>query len=148
MTMKTTRENPISPEALENELKALEPWVRQALSCAVEPSPRVIRAIHNEAVRQVEVQRRKRRFIPFFRTLAAAATLALLLGGAFQIHTTRLEGINSRAIGHILNLGAAHAPDGMATSSSAELANRLLAIQGLDDENFLMHSEEAESLLL
>ena len=146
--MKTTHTDPISPVALENDLEALAPWVRQALSCTGEPSSHVIRAIHNEAVKHIAAQRRNRLFIPFFRTLAAAATLALLLGGAFQIHSVRLEGVNSRAIGHILNLGAPHASDVTSTSSASELANRLLVIQGLDDDNFLINSPEAESLLL
>lgn len=147
--MKTTRTDTISPVALENDLAALAPWVRQALSCSTEePSVHVIRAIHNEAVKHIAVQRRNRRLIPFFRTLAAAAALALLLGGAFQLHSTRLEGVNARAISHILNLGAPHAASVTSTASSSELANRLLVIQGLDDETFFINSQEAESLLL
>jgi len=150
--MKMTPSTPVSPDALEKDLETLAPLVQEAFSRVGEPSPRVLRAIHNEAVAYLSARNRRRRFIPLFRTLAAAATLTLLLGGAIQAHIARVEISHARDVGHLLNLGATHSPSGTAEASS-ELANRLLSIQGLDEDDFffddiLFTSEEEEVLWL
>ena len=146
--MKTTPSTPVSADKLENELAPLATLVQQAFSRAGEPSPRVIRAIRDEAVAHLSARNRSRRlFIPLFRTLSAAATLALLLGGAFQVHLFRLEGANVRVVGHLLNLGSTHLSAETA-EVPAELANRLLRIQGLDEEAFFVMPEEPEALWL
>jgi hypothetical protein len=128
------------------ELEALAPRVREAFGRVAEPSPRVLRAIHDEAVAHLTSRARQRRFIPLFRTLAAAAALTLLLGGAIQTHLAWREGTHTRAVGHLLNLGASNVPAATAESAS-ELASRLLDIQGLNEDAFFM-SEEAEVLWL
>ena len=145
--MKTTPATPVSLDELEKDLETLAPLVREAFCRAGEPSPRVIRAIHNEAAAYLSARTRRRRLIPLFRALAAAATLTLLLGGALQAHFSRLEISHAREIGHLLTLGASHAPSVM-TEGSSGLANRLLSIQGLDEEAFFFTPEEEEVLWL
>lgn len=144
--MKTAPTHTFSLTELENDLEALAPQVRAAFSQIGEPSPRVLRAIHDAAVVNLSSRARQRRFIPLFRTLAAAATLALLLGGAIQTHLAWKEGAHTRTVGHLLNLGASNVPAATAGSAS-ELASRLLDIQGLNEDAYFM-SEEAEVLWL
>lgn len=145
--MKTTPIVPITLDELEKDLETLAPLVREAFCREGEPSARVIRAIHDEAVAHISERNRRRRFIPLFRSLAAAATFALLLGGAIQAHFSRVELSHARDVGHLLNLGASHAPTGR-SESSPELAGRLLSLQGLDEEAFFVTSEEEEVLWL
>ena len=146
--MKTTRtSNVFSQDELEKDLEKLAPRVRQAFAQVGEPSVQTLSAIHNEAVAYSAQRSRRRHFIPLFRALAAAAVLALILGGAVQVHLTRLEGANIRQVGHLLNLGSSHVPSGQA-EESAELATRLLRLQGLDEETLSLTSEEPEVLWL
>ena len=138
---------PVSVDELENELETLAPLVRDAFRLEGGPSPRVLRAIRDDAVSYLSAQKRRRRFIPLFRSLAAAATFALLLGGAIQAHYSRVELSHARDVGHLLNLGASHALTGR-NESAPELAGRLLSLQGLDEEAFFFTSEEEEVLWL
>ena len=121
----------LSMETIEKELEAL--------------APRVLQAIHAEAVIQAAARRRSRFVASLFRPLAAAAVLALLLGGALQIHLAQLNGANTRDMGHLLSLGSTHL-SADSVSPSTELANRLLLIQGLDEEAFFIAQEEPEVL--
>ena len=144
--MNTTPSTPVSPDKLEKDLATLAPLVRAAFCRVDEPSPRVIRAIHEEAVAYLSARNRRRRLIPLFRTLAAAATLTLLLGGAIQSHFSRLEISHAREVGHLLNLGESHVPATIAEGSSG-LAIRLLSIQGLDDEEAFFFTPEEDEVL-
>jgi len=131
-------------EQLESDISRIVPLIRQ---CRLQgPSDPVLRAIHDRAVAQVSAQVRYRRRMPIFRALAAAATLALLLGGAIQTRLSRQAGAHAQAVRHLLQIGAPQLSAGPATGA-AEIANRLLTIQGLDDEA-LFTSEETEVLWL
>lgn len=137
----------LSTEAIERELEALAPLVQRGFSGADGPSAHVLQAIHAEAVAQAAARRRRRFAVSLFRPLAAAAVLALLLGGVFQIHLAKLNGDNTRAMGHLLSLGSTHlSADTLTPSTSAGLANRLLLIQGLDEEAFFVTQDESEVL--
>jgi len=146
--MKTkTTDRIFSQEELENDLAELAPRVRRAFAHVEEPSLRVLDAIHKEAVAVSAQRARRRHFIPLFRMLATAAALALLLGGAVQMHLAHLEVEQARQVGHLINLGMSHVPTGKA-DGTAELANRLLDLQGLNEESFFVTTEEPESLSL
>ena len=140
--MKTT----LSTEMLEKELETLAPLVQRGFSGLGEPSDDVLRAIRNEAVAHLAGRRQSRRFfLHLVRPLAAAAVLALFLGGVFQHHVTQRNGANTRVIGHLLSLGSTHLSADTA-EPSVELANRLLLIQGLDEEAFFIAQDESEVL--
>jgi len=73
--------------------------------------------------------------------LAVAASLALLLGGAIQQLVSQHTGQNRPA------LPTDAAADMRIDDSTAGLANLLLEIQGLNEDDFF-RTEEAESLWL
>jgi hypothetical protein len=130
--------------SLERELEAIAPLVQTGLSRVGGPSDRVIRAIHDEAVARALTQRRQ--WTPLFRVVAAAASLLILLGGALQFHFARQAGVQAQTLQLVLHIGAPHAVAGP-VDGTTELANRLLNIQGLDEETFFTPVEtEALSL--
>ncbi len=143
MKTDTTSIAPDLRETLENEEAALAPAVRRAFASIEGPSPRVLAAIHREALAHLAFKRHSR---TFFRTLAAAAAFALLLGGAIQIRIEQQTIIHTRDLGHLLNIGEAQTVP--TTDGAAEIASRLLSIQGLDDDSFFLTSEETEPLWL
>lgn len=121
--------------ALEQELAVIAPLVRAGFRQRGGPSPRVEEAIRQEA-RKVAGRKRNRLAWPAYRICAAAAGLALLLGGAVQLHVVRHASHDAQAIHHILNIGATQASAEHAVEGPTGLANRLLDIQGLDEEGF------------
>jgi len=137
---------PYTQEGIEKELEALAPLVHRAFERASGPSPKTLAAIREEARRQVFLRGRTRRLMPLFRSVAAAASLALLLAGAIHIHWIRVDGRHARDVAHLLNLGAAQPTSGVPDSSA--LANSLLDVQGLSEEAFLATADETESLWL
>lgn len=84
--------------------------------------------------------------MPLLRVLAAAASLVLILGGAFQVHHARQAGAQAQTLRLVLHIGAPHAVNGP-VDGTPELAKRLLNIQGLDEETFFT-PDEAEALSL
>ena len=122
-------------EALEKELAEIAPLVRQVFSLSGGPSPQVENAIRQEA-RTCAARKRSRLAWPAYRTLAAAAGFALLLGGAVQLHLARQSSRNAQTARHILDIGATQASAEHPIEGPTGLANRLLDIQGLDEEGF------------
>lgn len=124
-------------DALEKELAEIAPLVRQGFRQAGGPSPCVEEAIRREAL-SYAVRKNSRLAWPLYRTLAAAAGFVLLLGGAMQLHLAHQASRNAQASRSIMNLGATQAST--ATEHPVDgptgLANRLLDIQGLDEEGF------------
>ena len=134
--------------ALENELAEIAPLVREGFRQAGGPSLRVETAIRQQA-RTCAGKKSRRLSWPLYRILAAAASLALLMGGALQLHLVRQADLNAQAVHHILNIGTAQASaeHEHPAEGTTGLANRLLDIQGLDEEGFFK-AEEAEPLWL
>ncbi len=126
---------------LEKELAELAPLVRQSFRQAGGPSPRVEAAIRQEA-RAVAERKHNRRAWPAYRTFAAAAGFALLLGGAAQMHLVHQASHNAQAVHHILDIGATQASAEHPVEGPTGLANRLLDIQGLDEEGFFKAEAE------
>jgi hypothetical protein len=119
---------------LEKEVEAITPLIRQGFSRLEGPSDRVIRAIHDEAVSHVFSARR--RSIPHYRVIAAAASLVLLMGGGFQYHLARRAGMQAQTLRLVLHIGAPNASNNSPIEGTTELANQLLSIQGLDEDSF------------
>ena len=119
---------------LEKEVATIAPLIRDGLSRIKGPSPEVLHAIHEEAVSHVFSQRRKR--VPLLRVMAAAASIALIVGGAVQVHLARQAGAQAQTLRLVLHIGAPYAVNGP-VDGTTELAKRLLNIQGLDEETFL-----------
>lgn len=129
---------------LENELAKIAPFVREGFHQSGGPSPRVEEAIRAEALRCAGKKHGRDRW-PLYRTLAAAAAFALLLGGAIQLHLGRESGLRNevtRSRPVTKNL-----PSVLPSESDAGLATLLLEIQGLNEEGFF-RPEEAEPLWL
>jgi hypothetical protein len=127
--------------ALEKELAEIAPRVRQSFREVGGPSRPVEEAIRREA-RAVAGRKGNRFAWPLYRTVAAAAGFALLLGGAVQVHLVHRASHNDQAVHHILNIGATQASNEHSSEGPAALANRLLDIQGLDEEGFFKAEEE------
>lgn len=139
-----TNETLLNAIDLEKEIEALAPLIRQGLSALEGPSERVTQAIHEAAVSQVVSQRRS--VFKRLRAVAVAASLLLLLGGAVQFHLARQAGAQAQTLRLVLHIGAPHAVNSP-VDGTTELANRLLNIQGLDEESFFS-PDEAEVLSL
>lgn len=129
---------------VEREAESIAPLVREGLARVEGPSERVMRAIHEEAVARASAKGRSA--MPLYRVLAAAASLLILLGGAVQYHFARQAGAHAQTLQLVLHIGAPHAVSGP-VDGTTELANRLLNIQGLDEETFFT-PDETEALLL
>ena len=127
---------------LENELAELAPLVRQGFDRAGGPSARTEEAIRAEA-RRILAQRTDTTADrpascgtasfswPRLRVFAAAAAIALLLGGSFHLFTNRQP------------QNVATIENAWADENSASFANLLLDIQGLNEEGFFRPEEEA-----
>jgi len=132
--MKTQTPN-IDAAMLEKELAGLEPLVRQAFRQAGGPAPEVEAAIREEA-RRYAGGRRARFGWPLFRALAAAACLALVLGGALQLHLVRQSaGRPVETVSQRTEKSAAPNGTGKADDASG-FAKLLLDIQGLDADSY------------
>ncbi|MEI7900975.1 MAG: hypothetical protein WCK89_12050 [bacterium] len=121
--------------ALEKELAEIAPLVRQGFRQVGGPSLRVGDAIQREA-RAYAGRKNSRRVWPLYRTVATAAGFALLLGGAVQLNLVYQSSHKSQAIHTVLNIGASQASTEHPVEGPTGLANRLLDIQGLDEEGF------------
>lgn len=132
---------------LERELTSLAPLVRQAFNNVGGPSTEVENTIREEAHRCAA--RGKSRFSrPLFQTLAAAACLVLVLGGALQLHLNHQSATQSieTAVRQKIGENDSQTPDGK-TDETSRLARLLLDIQGLDAESYFT-SEATEALWL
>ncbi len=130
-------------DGLEKELAEIAPLVRQGFRQAGGPSLRVEDAIRAEA-RRYEGKKQGRAAWPLYRTLAAAAAFALLLGGSVQLHLSRQSDLRDEVARRVATEAAQSAT---ASESTPGLANLLLEIQGLNEDGFF-RPEEAEPLWL
>lgn len=120
-------------DALEKELSELAPLVRRGFDRAGGPSAQTEEAIRAEARRALAQRGAPARFAwarP--RRLAAAAALALLLGGSAHLFVDRQP---------------RRADVAKTDESAASFASLLLEIQGLNEESFF-RAEGTESLWL
>ena len=120
--------------AIDRELLELAPRVRQGFECLGGPSTRVEQAIRVAASRA-------RPTWPLGRILAAAASLALLLGGTAFWFASQRAGQETQGLAQ-QPAAAAHIDE-----STASFASLLMEIQGLNEDGFF-RTEEAESLWL
>jgi hypothetical protein len=128
--------------ALESELAEFAPLVRRGFDRAGPPSAHTEEAIRAEA-RRFLAGRTRARFAWFRpRTLAAAAALALLLGGSVNLLVSHQPGRADDT-----DRRSAAAAKAQTDDSTAGYASLLLEIQGLNEESFF-RTEEAESLWL
>ena len=132
------------------ELEALAPQVRAGFARAGGPSDSVLNAIHNEAVR---IRRTSRLYI-VFRRIAAAAAIAVFLTGAFQMYLRQNppppHSAHEQAV-TLLRIGLAFEDESGAVchlTDTSELAQLLLAMQGLDDDSYFSSPDETELLWL
>jgi hypothetical protein len=123
-------------DALERELAQIAPLVQQGFRQAGGPSLRVEDAIRQKARLAVAARERAGFAWHAYRIAAAAAGFALLLAGALELHLVHQASHNALTVRHILNIGATQASNEHPTEGPAGLANRLLDIQGLDEEGF------------
>ena len=126
---------------LEKELAELAPLVRQGFRQVGGPSQRVEEAILAESRR---LAGKKQGHWPLYRTLSAAAAVALLMGGSIQLHLSRQADLRDEVANRIASEAAQSTT---ATESTPGLANLLLEIQGLNEDGFF-RPEEAEPLWL
>ena len=131
-------------DSLEKELAGIAPLVRQGFLKAGGPSAKIEESIRAEAAR-LAGGKRNRLAWPLYRTLAAVAAFALLLGGSIQLHISRQDSLNPPSTPR------PSASETVLSAKSAEngpgLANLLLEIQGLSEDGFF-RPEEDESLWL
>ncbi len=128
-----TQTSQIDAVGLEREIAALAPALREILNrSSGTPSERTLRAIHEEAAAQIFA--RRRHALHQWR-LAAAASLLLLLGGTALLYHTRSSGRQAQTLRLVLHIGAPNTANGP-VEGTKELANRLLNIQGLDEDSF------------
>ena len=132
------------------ELEALAPQVKAGFERIGGPSDRVLDAIHAEAVKVAAEKRGPSRLHVIFRRLAAAAVFALLLTGSFQTYQRyQKDMIHEQAL-TLLRISSAIEDDAgdVSASDSAELANILLTMQGLDQDSYFSPLDDEEAGLL
>jgi len=134
----------IEGATIEKELSWLAPLVRRGFRLAGDPSPEVEAAIRQEACRCAG-RGRARRVWTFYRKLAMAAGLMLVLGGAL-LHVTRQTGGQAEPA-NLLLAKDAPASVSVKTDDASGFAKLLLDIQGLDEEGYFT-VEAAEALWL
>jgi hypothetical protein len=139
---------PLCEEALLRDLDALAPLVKEGFARMEGPSPRVLHAIHAEAVAQ-SIRRTAHHRLWFTVRFAAAAVLILLCGASLQswrswhngrhdVQTVQLLRISTQDSGstdHVL-------------ADSSELDSFLLNMQGLDHDSYFSSPDGTESLWL
>jgi len=133
------------------ELEAIAPQVRAGFARAGGPSDTVLNAIHAEAAQTAAEKRRSRVYI-VFRRMAAAAVFAVLLTGSFQIYqryTPPRHSAHDQAV-TLLRIGSAFEDESgaLCLSDTAELAQLLLTMQGLDDDSYFSPPDEMALLWL
>ena len=132
------------------ELEAFAPQVNAGIARAGEPSASVLDAIHAEAVRvAAEKRRSSSRFHVIFRRVAAAAVFAVLLTGSFQTwRQYHHQSAHNQAVALLRISFATEDGNGIGVlPDTADLAQFLLTMQGLDDSFFSL-PDEAELLVL
>ncbi len=142
-------EHTLEADALrvEAEADALAPAIRDAYARLGGPSAATLQRIRLAAEAHTAARRRHRAFVRFARAGAAAALVAAAVGGSYQLRLAFQTAAPHphAALGSLLAIGA---PDGaLPEDGAAELANRLLDLQGLSKEAFI-RPEEQESLWL
>ena len=145
--MNTT--TPYSEEAVLRDLDALAPLVKEGFARLEEPSPRVLSAIHEEAVAQA-LRRKTRVHITWRVRFAAAAAAVVLLGGvSLQTWRTWNSGRHDAQMVQLLRIstqGAGSTEHELADTS--ELATFLLSMQGFDRDSYFSSPDGTESLWL
>jgi anti-sigma-K factor RskA len=126
--------------------ESLRPVLQDGFRRIGGPGERVLLAIRAEAQRSVRAQRHAR-FAPLWRLSAAAAAAALIAGAALLTHDTLRAGRHAHTLSQLLDLGANANPTSSYSAETGELAKRLLTVQGLDEEAFMVCAE-TESLWL
>ncbi|HRT30009.1 MAG TPA: hypothetical protein P5527_09460 [Kiritimatiellia bacterium] len=126
--------------AIDRELLELAPRIRQGFERLGGPSARVEQTIREEARRVTAGLSRARLTWPLRRILAAAASLALLLGGTALWFASQRAGQETQGLAQ--QPAAAHIDE-----TTASFASLLMEIQGLNEDGFF-RTEEAESLWL
>jgi hypothetical protein len=145
--MKTT--TPFCEEALLRDLEALAPVVKDGFARLEGPSPRVLQAIHEEAVAQAIRRSARARFSLTLRFAAAAAAVVLLCGMSLQTWSAWHKGRHDTQMVQLLRIstqGSDSTESELADSS--ELAGFLLSMQGLDHDSYFSSQDETESLWL
>jgi len=145
--MKTT--TPFCEEALLCDLEALAPLVKDGFARLEGPSPRVLQAIHEEAVAQAIRRSARVRFSFTLRFAAAAASVVLLCGVSLQTWRVWHKGRHDAQMVQLLRIstqGSDAAEHELADSS--ELEGFLLSMQGLDHDSYFSSPDETESLWL
>jgi len=143
----------VSEADLLRELEVLAPQVRAGFARAGGPADSVLNAIHAEAVR-VAAGKRALRLHAVFRRIAAAAVFAVLLAGSFHTYQrfcrTRHPGPGHEQAVTLLRIGSAFEDEtgALCLADTAELAQLLLTMQGLDDDSYFNAPDEAELLWL
>jgi hypothetical protein len=145
--MNTT--TPYSEEAVLRDLDALAPLVKEGFARMEGPSPRVLSAIHEEAVAQA-LRRKTRLHIAWRVRFAAAAAAVVLLGGvSLQTWRTWNSGRHDAQMVQLLRIstqGAGTTEHELADTS--ELATFLLSMQGFDRDSYFSSPDGTESLWL
>ena len=147
MNMKTT--TPYGEEAITRDLDALAPLVKEGFARMEGPSPRVLQAIHEEAIAQSIRRRAHHRFVFTARFAVAAAVLVLLCGVSLQSwrswHNVRHDAQTVQLL-RLSTQGSGSGEHELADSS--ELANFLLSMQGFDRDSYFSSPDGTESLWL
>ncbi len=144
--MKTT-EQVHSAAVFDQDAERLASLVRAGFDRIGGPSISTLRAISGEAARHASRAHWVFHLTPLTRSLAAAAAVAALAGVAIQTRLARQAGRHAHTVNQLLNLGAPQAAAAAPARGPSELADRLLNIQGLDEEAFFTQ-EGAEALWL
>ena len=129
------------------ELEALAPQVKAGFERIGGPSDRVLDAIHAEAVKVAAEKSRGSRLHVVFRALAAAAVFAVLLTGSFQTYQQHQNNVVHEQALTLLRISSATEDDSgdVSLSDTAELANILLSMQGLDHDSYFSALDEEEA---
>jgi hypothetical protein len=145
--MSTT--TPYSEEAVLRDLDALAPLVKEGFARLEGPSPRVLSAIHEEAVAQA-MRRKNQIYITWRVRFAAAAAAVVLLGGlslqTWHVRTHERHNTQTVQLLRISTQGAGATEHELADTS--ELATFLLSMQGFDRDSYFSSPDGTESLWL
>ncbi|MEI7946119.1 MAG: hypothetical protein WCJ02_05460 [bacterium] len=145
--MKTT--TPFFEEAVLRDLDTIAPLVKEGFARMEGPSPRVLQAIHDEAVAQPIRRAANCRLSFTVRFAVAAAVLVLLCGVSLQSWRSWHNGRHDVQTVQLLRIstqGSSSADYELADSS--DLDSFLLNMQGLDSDTYFSSLDGTESLWL